>query len=76
MKNTRKCPKCGSEEVLRIKGNDVSIRERGYNVVPLWFGYAARIDRWVCCTCGYSEEWVEKEALEDVKSHWKKKQVE
>ena len=76
MKNTRKCPKCGSEEVLKIKGRDVSVNERGYNVVPLWFGYAARIDRWVCYDCGYSEEWVDQEALEDVKNHWKKRQEE
>ena len=44
------------------------------NVVPLWFGNWARIDRWVCCNCGYSEEWVDEEALEDVKKHWSKRQ--
>ena len=74
MKNTRKCPKCGSEEVLKAKGRE--LRDRGQNILPLGMGNWARIDRWVCCTCGYSEEWVEKEALEDVKSHWKKKQEE
>ena len=76
MKNTRKCPKCGSEEVLKIKGKNFSVNECGYNVVPLWFGYAARIDRWVCCGCGYSEEWVDETELEDVKNYWKKRQEE
>lgn len=72
MKHTHKCPKCGSEDVLKVPGREMV--DRGMNVVPLWFGNWARIDRWVCCNCGYSEEWVDEEALEDVKKHWSKRQ--
>ena len=68
MKHTHKCPKCGSEDILWVEG------QGGHNSVPCGIVKTARIDRWLCCTCGYSEEWVDEEALKDVKKHWSKRQ--
>ena len=37
------------------------------------FMVAAPVDRFVCCTCGYSEEWLRKSNLDDIKERWAKK---
>ena len=54
MKNTSRCPKCGSRNLVRVPddahrylGNSISITK----VVP--------VARYVCCDCGYVEDWVE-----------------
>ena len=54
MKNTARCPKSGSHNLVRVPddahrylGNSISITK----VVP--------VARYVCCDCGYVEDWVE-----------------
>ena len=37
------------------------------------FMVAAPVDRFVCCTCGYSEEWLRKSNLDDIRERWAKK---
>ena len=60
MKNSLRCPKCGSGRIARIpdnsryaNGNNIYLRS---SVV-----LAGRIPliKYVCCECGYVEEWVE-----------------
>ena len=60
MKNSLRCPKCGSGRIARIpdngryaNGNNIYLRS---SVV-----LAGRIPliNYVCCECGYVEEWVE-----------------
>ena len=61
MKNSGRCPKCGSRRIVRIpdngryaNGNNIYLR----SAVVL----ADRIPliKYICCECGYVEEWVEK----------------
>ena len=65
MKNTHLCPKCASPEIVRIpdqpgryaSGNNI------YTTRATLFGKIPVI-RYVCCRCGYVENWVEgKEKL-------------
>ena len=57
MKNTGRCPKCGSMDVLAV--------EPGlYNSFPVGFFTNATIQRYVCPDCGYTEEWIAQESLE------------
>jgi len=72
MKNSKICPKCGSAKVLRAEGAEM--RERGENILPLGFFDWARIDRWICCGCGYSEEWVDETMLNQVERYLSKRQ--
>ena len=69
MKNTRCCPKCGSQDILRIpdhpgryaSGNNI------YTTSATLFGKVPVI-RYVCCGCGYVENWVEtQEELQKLK---------
>lgn len=60
MKNTRVCPKCSGTGILIIKGN---IGPYGVgNNIPAGLSYA-KVDRYLCTSCGYSEEWVNSEDI-------------
>lgn len=41
----------------------------GNNWIKVGLGSIA-VGRWVCCSCGYSEEWIETDKLEKVKKYW------
>ncbi len=64
MKNTRVCPKCGSKDIFVIDGYADSYGT-GNNIQygPTIFTYIP-VDRYVCGTCGYSEEWLRQEDLD------------
>lgn len=69
MKNSRICPKCNASNVLRIEGR-VDAYGVGNNIPAgmTIFSYV-KVDRYLCCECGYSEEWVNKK---DIPKLWKK----
>ena len=56
MKNSNACPKCESTDIIRAVDPDLFVF-RG-NTIP---GGVGRIPvvRFVCATCGFSEEWIE-----------------
>ena len=64
MRNTGRCPKCGSTDLLTV--------EPGlYNSFPIGFFATAKIQRYLCRSCGYTEEWVAEESMEKVRqSSW------
>ena len=72
MKRTGICPKCGSAKIERIpdngryaNGNNIYLR----SAVVL----ADRIPmiKYVCCDCGYVEEWIEAKAdLEKIRERF------
>ena len=67
MKTTKICPKCGGNDVLKIKGQ-VGAYGMGNNI-PMGWSYA-KVDRYLCCGCGYSEEWVDREYIEKLKAKY------
>lgn len=68
MKHAGVCTKCGSSDVVKIPG-----KSPGHNWLPVGLGTVA-VDRWVCCSCGYSEEWIEQDKLQNVKKWWQESQ--
>ncbi|WP_298033392.1 hypothetical protein [uncultured Dysosmobacter sp.] len=69
MKNTHTCPKCGGRNVIRVpdsplrhaSGNNI------YTTTVTLFGKIPVI-RYVCCDCGYVENWVEtQKELDEIK---------
>ncbi|MGB7982347.1 MAG: hypothetical protein WCF36_16320, partial [Candidatus Nanopelagicales bacterium] len=59
VKYTGMCVKCHSRDLARVPG-----RAGGYgsgNVIPTGFINLdpVRVTRYVCCTCGFVEEWVD-----------------
>lgn len=60
MKNTCRCPKCGSGEIVRIPDNPAR-HASGNNIYTTRATLLGKIPviRYVCCDCGYVENWVE-----------------
>lgn len=67
MKDSRICPKCGSTEIIKVpgsegehgEGNNIQIDLNNFSSIP--------VDRYICCSCGYSEEWMDTVYMEKLK---------
>ena len=69
MKNTKSCPKCGSTDIVRIPDNP-NRHASGNNIYTSTYTLFGKIPviRYVCCSCGYAENWVEnEEELEEIR---------
>lgn len=64
MKKSKICPKCNSTQVLRFDGYRGAYGS-GNNLVTGMFS-AVNVNRYICCSCGYTEEWIDTEDLEKV----------
>lgn len=59
MKNTKMCPKCNSRDIIRIPGK-AGAYGSGNNIMTGGTIYSAvKVTRYLCCKCGYSEEWID-----------------
>lgn len=60
MKNSWKCPKCCSTNIVRIPDNPnrYASGNNNYTTTVTLIGKIPVI-RYVCCDCGYVENWVE-----------------
>ena len=71
MKNTKLCPKCQSTDIVRFDGN-VGAYGSGNNMYITALR-AVKVNRYICCRCGFTEEWIDREDLEKVKNSKKAK---
>lgn len=63
MKRPGRCPKCGGTDLLAV--------EPGlYNSFPTGFFSSAKIQRYVCRSCGYTEEWIAEDSMEKLRHSW------
>ncbi|MGO9543741.1 MAG: hypothetical protein ACLPPF_02980 [Rhodomicrobium sp.] len=59
MKNSHKCSKCKSADIVRIPG-EVGAYGAGNNIRTGWTVYhAVKVTRYLCASCGFSEEWID-----------------
>lgn len=68
MKNTHHCPKCGSGDVIRVPDN--AHRYLANSICITRHAWIRRIpvDRYVCGSCGYVENWVgTKAGLDEIR---------
>ena len=66
MKNTRICPKCQCTEIVRINGYTGSHGAGNNVMLGATIFSAVDVNRYICCKCGYTEEWIDKEDLEKI----------
>ena len=69
MKNSGKCPKCGLKNIVRVPDNPYR-HTSGNNIYTTTATLVGKIPviRYVCCNCGYVENWVERtKELEKIK---------
>lgn len=69
MKYAKICPKCGSGDILVVDGYCGGYGSGNNIMVGMTIFSAVPVDRYVCCRCGYSEEWIRTEDMEKVKNY-------
>ena len=75
MKMSKSCPKCKGTDILRIEGR-VGAYGTGNNVLAgATYFSAVKVHRYLCCSCGYSEEWIDREDLPKVKNYYEKQKA-
>ena len=69
MRYAKACPKCNGTDIIRVPSvNPTS------NMIPVGFSAlsAVYVNRYVCCHCGYSEEWIARDDLPSLKKKYGK----
>lgn len=62
MRDSNGCPKCKSTDVIRIPGDMRGFGSYFSNLIVVgWKGPygSAKVTRYLCASCGFSEEWVD-----------------
>lgn len=73
MKHSKLCPKCGSADIVRFDGYSGAYGT-GNNVVTGTTVFSAvNVNRYVCCSCGFTEEWIDKDDLPKIRQSKKAK---
>jgi len=68
MKNSQTCPKCNTNDIVKIPGNTVADGSGNNIKVGMTILNAIKVTRYVCGNCGYSEEWIDdKKDIEKLK---------
>jgi ribosomal protein S27AE len=70
VKHSGICSKCGSGDLLFIPGGDGSLHHDNVIRVGLTIISTAEAYRYVCCDCGYSEEWVDLRDIPKLKKKY------
>ena len=68
MNRTRICPKGGSNEIYVIDGYTGPYGSGNNVMIGATVFTAVKVNRYICCTCGFTEEWIGREDLEKVKN--------
>lgn len=73
MKLSRICPKCQSADIVRFDGNVGPYGSGNNLMIGSTLFSAIKVNRYVCCRCGFTEEWMDQEDLERIKNSKKAK---
>ena len=73
MKNSRLCPKCGGTDIVRFDGYTGAYGSGNNVMVGSTIFSGVNVNRYVCCSCGFTEEWIDREDIERVRSSKKAK---
>ena len=74
MKNTKTCPKCNGRNIISIKNDghpDGTFGNNIQNKLTILSG-VVYVKRYICCDCGYTEEWVD---INDIKTLMSSKKI-
>lgn len=66
MKNTKICPKCQSTNIVRIDGYSGAYGSGNNVMTGNTIFSAVNVNRYICCNCGFTEEWIDKEDIQKI----------
>lgn len=67
MKNTKICPKCNSSDILIVDGYAGAYGSGNNIMTGMTIFSAVKVDRYICCSCGYTEEWINTKDMDKLK---------
>lgn len=70
MKNKRICPKCNGSDILLIPGKAGAYGSGNNIQTGMTIFSAVLVHRYICCFCGYSEEWIDKDDIRKLKQKY------
>ncbi len=76
MKYSKKCPKCGSSDILYAKGYTGGYGAGSNIFYGMTVFSAVDVDRYICGNCGFIEHYVRTGDIESLRSSKKIKQYE
>ena len=59
LKNTKSCPKCCATDIVIVKGTKTNQARGNVIFTGATIFSAAVLSRYVCCNCGFAEEWID-----------------
>ena len=68
MKYSHICPKCDSNDIIRIEGSNRAYSAGNNILVGATIFSAVKVHRYLCCNCGFSEEWIDIEDIEKIRN--------
>lgn len=66
MKNTGLCPKCGGENIVVVDGHAGPYGSGNNIMVGMTIFSAVKVHRYICCDCGFTEEWIDRADTERI----------
>lgn len=66
MKYSRICPKCRNSNIVRFDGYSGAYGAGNNVLTGNTIFSAVNVNRYVCCSCGYTEEWIDVEDMEKI----------
>ena len=73
MKNTNTCPKCGKHDIVRFDGYAGPYDSGNHVKTGSTVFSAVNVNRYICLSCGFTEEWIDPCDLDKVESSKKAK---
>lgn len=73
MKSKKICPKCHSSNIVRIDGYSGAYGAGNNVQVGISIFSAVNVNRYICCNCGFTEEWIDKEDIPKIANSKKAK---
>ena len=73
MKHSKICPKCNSADIVRIDGYTGAYGTGNNIMTGKTLFSTVNVNRYICCSCGFSEEWIDREDIDKVKNSKKAK---
>ncbi len=59
----RICPKCGSNDIVIVDGSAGAYGSGNNIMTGATIFSAVKVDRAICVSCGFTEEWISQEGL-------------
>ena len=67
MKNSKICPKCNGSDIIIVDGYAGAYGSGNNIMTGANIFYAVGVDRYLCCSCGYCEEWIDTKDISKIK---------